>query len=296
MTLKELMRGFLNEGVSNDEINNAIDNHKYVVITYEGDDGTHNGARMIQPVAFGCTTAGFPVVRAFEDFGDTKTTVPKWKYLRVDRISSWRETDKTFDHPADLFNPNGDKTMSVVYNIAKFGDKQTPLSPVSTDSPKTKSDEKPQLFKTETERKMEKLRKQLENPLTLSDLKTQNAFDSVHTNDKQSSGPKTNKDAKKGTDSVYTDEFNYNVFDNALSAAGRKAKRNGNYYFQKRNNGKFTRGSILDSPQIDDTKETEEYLNKNNGNINTIDDLRKVLGDTSKPISFQDLQNRLKKR
>lgn len=296
MTLKELMRGFLNEGVSNDEINSAIDNHKYVVITYEGDDGTHNGKRMIQPVAFGCTTAGYPVVRAFENFGDTKTSVPKWKYLRVDRISSWNETNKTFDHPADLFNPNGDKTMSVVYNIAKFDDNKTPLSTVQTDSPKTKSDENPQLYKTETERNMEKLRKQLENPLTLSDLKTQNAFGSFGGNDKQSSGPKTNKDVKKGTDSVYTDEFNYNVFDNALDAAGRKAKRNGNYYFQKRNNGKFTKGSVLDDPQVDDTKETEEYLNTDNGNINTIEDLRKALGDTSKPISLQDIQDRLKKR
>ena len=75
MTLKEITRGLLYEGVSNDDINHAIDGHKYVVINYEGTDGTHNGKRMIQPVAFGCTTAGHPVIRAYENFGDTKTAV-----------------------------------------------------------------------------------------------------------------------------------------------------------------------------------------------------------------------------
>lgn len=296
MTLKEIMKGFLTEGVSNDEINNAINNHKYVVINYEGDDGTHNGKRMIQPVAFGCTTAGHPVVRAFERFGDTKTSVPKWKYLRVDRISSWKETDKTFDEPAALFNPNGDKTMSIVYNIAKFDDDDNnTLSKTPTSSPKKKSDERPEIFKTDTERKLDKLRKQVQNPLTLSDFKTQNAFGQTNTNDKQNYGPKTNKDVKKGNDAVYTDEYNYNVFDNALDAAGKKTKRNGNYYFQNRKNGKFSKGSILDDPQIDDSAETEEYLNQDNGNIKTIDDLRKVIGDTDKPISLRDLQDKLKK-
>lgn len=299
MTLKEITRFILSEGVSNDEINNAINNHKYVVINYEGDDGTHNGKRMIQPVAFGLTTSGNPVVRAFEDFGDTKTSVPRWKYLRVDRISSWRETNKTFDEPVALFNPNGDKTMSVVYNIAKFdGDESNDLPQAPTSSPKRKSDEKPTLYKTDTERKLERLRKRLNNPLTLSDFKTNNAFGGENANGNQTSGPKTNKDAKKGTDSVYTDDYNYNVFDDSLSASGRKAKRNGSYYFQNRKNGKFAKGSVLDEPQTDDSKETDEYLSNPSKNTNdmTIEDLRKLLGDTSKPISLRDLQDRLRRR
>ena len=140
MTLKEITRGILSEGVSNNEINNAINNHKYVVVNYEGTDGTHNGIRMIQPVAFGCTSAGNPVIRAFERFGDTKTSVPKWKYLRVDRISSWKEIDKTFDEPAELFNPDGDKTMSIVYNIAKFDNGVDKISSAPISSPKNKED------------------------------------------------------------------------------------------------------------------------------------------------------------
>lgn len=294
MTLKEITRGILSEGVSNNEINNAINNHKYVVVNYEGTDGTHNGSRMIQPVAFGCTSAGHPVIRAFERFGDTKTSVPKWKYLRVDRISSWKEIDKTFDEPAELFNPDGDKTMSIVYNIAKFDNGVDKISSAPTSSPKKKEDEKPQIYRTETERKLDKLRRQLNNPLTISDFKTQNAFGQTST-DKQTSGPKKKSETKKGTDDIYTDEFNYNTFDNALAAAGKKAKRNGNYYFQKRNKGKFTNGSVLDDePITDDTAETEEYLNNNNGNITTIEDLRKAIGDTNKPISLRELQDLLK--
>ena len=296
MTLKEITRGLLYEGVSNEEIRNAIEGHKYVVINYEGTDGTHNGKRMIQPVAFGCTTAGHPVIRAYENFGDTKTAVPRWKYLRVDRISSWKETDKTFSTPAELFNPDDDKTMSVVYLIAKFGNEDDKLSSTPTSSPKKKSDEKPQIYKTETERKLEKLRKQLENPLTLSDFKTQNAFDNTNLGDAQKSGPKRNKDKKKDSDDVYTDEYNYNVFDNSLDAAGKKNKRNGHYYFQKRKNGKFVNGNLLDEPQTDDEKEIEDYLNKDNGNSKAIEDLRKLIGDTSKPISLRDLQDRLKRK
>ena len=296
MTLKEITRGLLYEGVSNDDINHAIDGHKYVVINYEGTDGTHNGKRMIQPVAFGCTTAGHPVIRAYENFGDTKTAVPRWKFLRVDRISSWRETDKTFDEPAELFNPYDDKTMSIVYNIAKFGDEEDELSSTPNSSPKKKSDEKPQIYRTETERKLERLRKQLKNPLTLSDFKTQNAFDNTNLGDTQKSGPKRNKDKKKDSDDVYTDEYNYNVFDNSLDAAGKRTKRNGHYYFQNRKNGKFVKGNLLDEPQTDDEKEIEDYLNKDNGNSKAIEDLRKLIGDTSKPISLRDLQDRLKRK
>lgn len=296
MTLKEITRGILYESVSNDDINNAIDNHKYVVVTYEGTDGTHIGKRMIEPVAFGCTNAGNPVVRAFERFGDTKTFVPRWKFLRVDRILSWKETDKTFNEPEDMFNPNGDNSMSIVYNIAKFGDNasndmRTPIS-----SPKRKGDEHPDLFRTDTELKMDKLRKQLQNPLTLSDFKTQNAFDSTNGNGDKEYGPKKNVDIKNGTDSVYTNDYNYNVFDDSLNAAGKKTKRNGNYYFQNRKNGKFSRGSILDEPIKDDDREIDDYLNNNRGHLSSLEDLRKTIGDYGNPISIRDLKNRLNNR
>lgn len=294
MTLKEIMEEMLLESVSNREINNAINNHKYVVIKYEGTDGTHNGKRMIQPVAFGLTSTGNPVIRAFEDFGDTKTSVPKWKYFRVDRISAWRETDKSFEEPENLFNPYGDETMSVVYNIAKFGGNGE-LTDAPTSSPKKKSDENPGTFKTETERAMEKLRKQLKNPLTLSDFKVEDGLGDIEQS-KEKSGPKTNQDVKKNSDEVYSDDYNYNVFDNALDASGKKAKRNGHYYFQNRDNGKFSQGSVLDEPEIDDEDEIEAYLKRDNGNRSRLANLREQLGDISKPITLQELKNRVGKR
>ena len=291
MTLKELTRGILCESVSTNEINDAINLHNWVVINYDGTDNMHTDKRMIQPVAYGVSTAGNEVVRAFESFGDTKTIVPKWKYFRVDRISSWKNTGKTFDAPQPLFNPNDDKTMAMVYNIAKF---DNGMSHPPTSSPKKKSDEKSELYRTDTERGLEKLRNQLKNPITLSDFKTQDGFGNTNHN-KQKTGPKTNQDAKNGTNGVYTNDYNYNVFDNSLSAADRKARRNGNYYFQKRNNGKFAKGNVLDEPEINDTKETEEYMNQDHGNNAELEEFRRMLGDTSKPITLQDLKNRMRK-
>lgn len=296
MTLKEITRYILSESVSNDEINSAIDNHKYVVVNYQGTDGTHVGERMIQPVAYGCTSAGNPVIRAYEKFGDTKTFTPGWKFLRVDRISSWRELNREFDEPPnELFNPSGDKTMSIVYNIASFDNGEKEMSDAPISSPKKKSEENPSLYRTSTETGLERLKKQLDKPIFLSDLKTSDAFNGL-VNTETETGPKKKSDVKRGTDQVYTNDYNYNVFDNSLEASGRKAKRNGNYYFQKRNNGKFTKGNVLDEPTVDDTKETEDYLNKYNGNVNSVEDLRKLIGDTSKPISLQDLQDLLRKK
>lgn len=298
MTLKEITRRILSEGVSNDEINDAINNHKYIVVTYEGTDGTHNQNRMIQPVAFGCTKAGNPVVRAYETFGDTKTFVPRWKFLRVDRISSWRDTGKTFSEPAQLFNPHGDKTMKIVFNIAKFDDEEeNTMQTAPTSSPKRKEDAKPNIYKTETERKLEKLRKQLNNPITLSDLKTQNGFGSYKDKPK-STGPKTNQNAKNVNYTDYGKVYNYNALDNPIRQNGTNKNRLAYHYYQKRDSrGRFTKGYVYDEePMEDDSKYAEEYLNRDNGNREELENLRKQLGDTSNPISFRELQKRLGKK
>lgn len=290
MTLKEITKDLLlYENVSTSEINNAIDSHNWVVINYDGTDNTHTDKRMIQPVAYGMSTAGNAVIRAFENFGDTKTVVPRWKYFRIDRISSWRNTGKVFDEPQPLFNPHGDKTMAIVNNIAKFGDEQL-QTPVS--SPKKKSDE---IYHTDTEKGLTKLRKQLENPITLSDFKTQNGVGNIDLA-KQKAGPKTKQDAAGGTDSVKTNDYNYNVFDDSLSVAGKNAKRNGHYYYQNRNKGKFAKGFVYDNPQTNDEDEIEAYLNSDHGNNRDLKDIAGMIGDTSKPITLQDLKNRLRKQ
>ena len=151
----------LNESVSINDVEDAIDNHKRIIINYhsKGED-KNTGARVIEVYAYGLTKAGNPVIRSFQPFGDTTTRVPSWKFFRLDRISAWQPTEQTFNRPADFyykglgeFNPNGDETMSVVYKIAKFGNENIfePTKDNEKSQPKTKSD----LFKTDTEYKIE---------------------------------------------------------------------------------------------------------------------------------------------
>lgn len=121
----------LNESADVKAVNDAINNRYEVVITYHSKGKDENtGQRLIQPVAYGTTTAGYPVIRAYQPYGDTTTRTPSWKFFRLDRIDEWRPlTMHQFSMPPGAsreatlgsFNPNGDETMAQVYNIADFG-------------------------------------------------------------------------------------------------------------------------------------------------------------------------------
>lgn len=187
----------LTESVSVDEVNDALDNHKRVIINYrsKGED-KNTGARVIEVYAYGLTKAGNPCIRAFQPYGDTTSRVPSWKFFRLDRIIEWKPTEQTFDRPADFyyknlgdFNPNGDETMSVVYKVAKFGNDQIPQASVN-DDPKTKED----VYKTDSETRMERLRQQVNNPIKLSDIKIGDAFKQAKQTPKPTGEPKTKED------------------------------------------------------------------------------------------------------
>lgn len=123
----------LTEDVSINSINSAIDGLHPAWITYDDNQGGKGKARrLIYPVAYGETTAGNPVVRAFQPQGSSKRGLttppnnreyPKWKYFRVDRIKFWRTVNSNTYNPEELvgFNEDGDKSMSVVYTIAPIG-------------------------------------------------------------------------------------------------------------------------------------------------------------------------------
>lgn len=160
----------LAESVSVSDINDAIDNHKRIIINYhtDGEDNA-TGARVIEVYAYGTTKAGNPVIRAFQPYGDTTSRVPSWKFFRLDRISDWKDTQQRFSRPASdyyhgigEFNPNGDNTMSIVYKIAKFGNDNSSVE----SGPKTKDS----VFKTDSEQRMERMRQQLQNPIKIQDL------------------------------------------------------------------------------------------------------------------------------
>ena len=59
--------------------------------------------------------------------------------------------------------------------------------------PLTKQD----VFKTDTEHRMERLKQQLDNPITLSDIKTNDAFKQFNRNTSVTYGPKTKQDVQE---------------------------------------------------------------------------------------------------
>lgn len=84
------------ESVSINSITDSIKNLYQVVINYEGDPdhGIAPGKRVIEVYAYGLTKSGNPVIRAYQPYGDTASTVPEWKFFRLDRIKSWSPTYK----------------------------------------------------------------------------------------------------------------------------------------------------------------------------------------------------------
>ena len=107
---------------SENKIEQAIDRHNLVIIRYNT-HGEHVAManRLCGVFAYGTTKAGNPCIRVFEYEGDTTTFVPGWKLIRLDRILAWFPTKRTVSSPPnDLFNPNGDNSMSMVYKVAKF--------------------------------------------------------------------------------------------------------------------------------------------------------------------------------
>ena len=170
----------LTESVSEDEVKSAIDKHRRVYIDYQSPiksdetNATASGNRKIEVYAYGLTKSGNPVIRAFQNSGPTTSKVPEWKFFRLDGIKSWQETDEYFDTPiSDVypslgkFNDSGDRTMSVVYMIANFDNKSKPISVNDIHGRMNNND----VYKTDTERRMEKLRQQLDNNKKNSDNK-----------------------------------------------------------------------------------------------------------------------------
>ena len=120
-------------------IENAVVNMHPARITYDGPSGEGKGEREIYPVAYGLSTAGNPVVRAFQPKGATSSEVPSWKFFRIDRIGRWEnDNSRTFD-PKDLngFNETGDEQIETLYAIS-------PINGAQASGEEKPSKEKPQ--------------------------------------------------------------------------------------------------------------------------------------------------------
>lgn len=189
--------------VSVDKINQAMDERRRIIITYhsKGEDN-NTGPRLIEIYAYGLTKAGNPVIRAFQPYGDTTSSIPSWKFFRLDRISSWKDTGQVFNKPANEyypgigdFNPNGDDTMQTVYKIVSFGKEATAPSQgvAANKGPRTKGEEQP-VYQTDTEKRMQSLRRQMQHPIKLDDLLPQK-----NSQQPQQHGPKTKTSADTQT-------------------------------------------------------------------------------------------------
>lgn len=221
-----LERLLLNESASVENVVRAMDNHAKVIINYhsEGKD-EHTGSRVIEPVAYGLTKAGNPVIRAFQPYGDTTSSTPSWKMFRLDRISYWEETNSRFDRIPDFdmaeLNQNGDKSMSTVI--------KTYASTLSNDAtgaanvgPKTK--EKVKAAATKGDRSVDIGKSNLEtlrNGAIYADLKNNEKAGnvlSIYTKTDNNVGPKGagGKDATLGRNgSVENGDISQEELDNA---------------------------------------------------------------------------------
>ena len=108
-----------------------------VRIVYNGPSGAGNGEREIYPVAYGISTAGNLVVRAFQPQGSTSSEVPAWKFFRLDRIKRWDNDNSRTFNPEELngFNENGDEQIETLYAISPIGNARTEKQPEKPEEP-----------------------------------------------------------------------------------------------------------------------------------------------------------------
>ncbi|NBU82602.1 MAG: WYL domain-containing protein [Flavobacteriaceae bacterium] len=126
MKLYNTLNTLILEVASIDQITDAIRKRRVCVIYYNGDEPGGKGLRVIEPVCFGYSKKGNPVLRAWDKEGAShraylgKKPLPSWRFFRVDKMEFIRPTQETFNEPRPDYNPNGDKSMERVLINAKF--------------------------------------------------------------------------------------------------------------------------------------------------------------------------------
>lgn len=134
-------RHLITEGVSDNDIVDAIQNHEYIYIYYAGDDTIERGYRTIRPFVLGTSTTGNKVLRAWQDRGKSDSlradsprkrqnheytvdndgkSKPGWRLFLVDKITSSYPTGKKFVDKdgkvliPPLYNPDDKQMTSIV--------------------------------------------------------------------------------------------------------------------------------------------------------------------------------------
>lgn len=139
-----LLQEVVNGRVTTEDVVAAMDNHAMVIINYMSDgQDKHTGTRVIEPVAYGVTSSGNPVIRAFQPYGDSTTKYKGWKLFRLDRITYWEETKAKFnkipEFNGERLNADGDDTMATVIKTFR-STMSSDASSAAFTGPKTKDD------------------------------------------------------------------------------------------------------------------------------------------------------------
>ena len=126
MKLYNSFKDIIVEVASISSIVDAIKKKRRVIVYYDGDEPGGKGLRIIEPVCFGYSKSGNPVLRAWDMEGAShrgykgKKPLPSWRLFRVDKIIALKPTMEKFNEPRQNYNPNGDKSMSRVVINAIF--------------------------------------------------------------------------------------------------------------------------------------------------------------------------------
>ena len=126
MKLYNINKNLILEVASIESVINSIRNKNRVIIYYDGEEPGGRGLREIEPVCFGYSKRGNPVLRAWDLEGAShrgfkgEKPLPSWRLFRLDRIMSLTPTGNNFETPRPNYNPIGDKSMNRVIINAKF--------------------------------------------------------------------------------------------------------------------------------------------------------------------------------
>lgn len=121
MKLYSLFKDLILEVANKNEIEEAMNKRRIVTLRYDDEeDPGGKGQRWVEVYCYGSSLVDNDIIRVYQLGGDTKTIQPGWKTFRTDRINGFRILGGTFNQPRELFNPEGDKSMSRVYKITQF--------------------------------------------------------------------------------------------------------------------------------------------------------------------------------
>jgi predicted DNA-binding transcriptional regulator YafY len=130
MKLYNIYKNLIVEVASIDDIVNSIKQKKRVIVYYDGDEPGGKGLRIIEPVCYGYSKAGNPVLRAWDLEGAShraylgEKPLASWRMFRVDKIINYKPTLENFNEMRPGYNPSGDKSMTRVIINAVFDNQQ----------------------------------------------------------------------------------------------------------------------------------------------------------------------------